>query len=243
MVDSFAVSQGGDAPVIRVGDVLGKSFGLFAGRWAPFVGLALVAFAPRFVFELAVPQAGGAVFVTWLLQTACTSLADAAIIYGVVQELRGRGFTFQESLSAGFGRMGVVLGLSLGVGILVFLAAILLVIPGVIVATVYAVAIPVCVAERLGVGASMTRSGFLTRGNRWRIFGILLLVGIVTIVDLLPLRAVAAFVGGLRLEQVVAYLIEAAAGAFNAVVAGVLYYQLRVGKEGVDIERIAAVFD
>ena len=31
--------------------------------------------------------------------------------------------------------------------------------------------------------------------------------------------------------------------AFNAVVAGVFYYQLRVTKEGVDIEHIASVFD
>ena len=44
-------------------------------------------------------------------------------------------------------------------------------------------------------------------------------------------------------RDVAVYLIEAAAGAFNAVTAGVLYYQLRVAKEGVDIERIASVFD
>jgi hypothetical protein len=54
---------------------------------------------------------------------------------------------------------------------------------------------------------------------------------------------VVAFVGGEALANVAAYLIEAIVGAFNAVVAGVLYYQLRAAKEGVDIDKIAAVFD
>ena len=83
---------------------------------------------------------------------ACTSLADAAIIYGVVQELRGRGFIFSNSLRAGFDRLGAVIGLSLAVGLCITLAAILLLIPGLIVWCIYAVAMPVCVVERLGVG-------------------------------------------------------------------------------------------
>jgi hypothetical protein len=32
-------------------------------------------------------------------------------------------------------------------------------------------------------------------------------------------------------------------GAFNGVIVGVFYYQLRVAKEGVDIDQIAKVFD
>jgi hypothetical protein len=36
---------------------------------------------------------------------------------------------------------------------------------------------------------------------------------------------------------------QAIASAFGAVVAGVFYHQLRVAKDGVDIEIIAGVFD
>jgi hypothetical protein len=243
MVDSFVVSPVAETPAIRVGDVLSKSWSLFVGRWAPFVGLALIAFAPQFLFSVLIPKSGGVAIIGSILQIACTSLADAAIIYGVVQVLRGRDFTFGNSLQFGFARLGPVVGLSLVVGILAGLGAILLLVPGFIVMTMYAVAIPVCVAEQLGVFASMSRSAFLTKGNRWRIFGIVILVGLATMLVAGLVGFVIALVGGVRVVDIALYPIEAIAGAFNAVMVGVLYYQLRVAKEGVDIEKIAAVFD
>src|ERR1700676_3250401 len=78
MVDSFVVSPVGDAPAIRVGDVLSKSWSLFISRWGPFIGLALVAFAPQLLFSVLVPRVSSLVFVGSILQMACTSLADAA---------------------------------------------------------------------------------------------------------------------------------------------------------------------
>jgi hypothetical protein len=245
MANSFAVNQAGVAPAIRVGDVLSKSFSLFSARLAPFTAIALVAFAPEFLFELLVVNRSGAaaVLLGIALKVASGALANASILYGVVQELRGRGFTFAESLSSGLSRLGAVIGVSLLVGLLAGLAAILLVIPGFIVWTVYAIAVPVCVAERLGVLESMSRSAFLTKGNRWRIFGILFLVFVAMVlvgglVGFFGLR-----IGGVTLVTILQYPLQAIAGAFNAVALGVLYYQLRVAKEGVDIEKIASVFD
>jgi uncharacterized membrane protein len=249
MVDSFVLNQTAPAPAIRVGDVLSRSFGLFAARWAPFVGLSLVAYAPSLIFGLLFtgsPGTSSAVALTLpttVIRLFCSALANAAIIYGVVQELRGRSFTFAESLNIGFGRTGAVVGLSLLVGILVMLAMILLVVPGIIVWCVYAVALPVCVAERLGPRASMKRSSFLTKGNRWRIFGIFVLILIAGAVLGGILGGLAAAIGGLHLVLLATYLIQALFGAFNAVAIGVLYYQLRVVREGADIEKIASVFD
>jgi MFS family permease len=243
MVDSFAASPAVETPAIRVGDVLGKAWSLFVARIGPFIGLALIAFAPDFLFSLLVPKTSGVAIIGSILQIVCTSLADAAIIYGVVQELRGRGFTFAESLSTGFGRLGPVFGLSLVVGILAGLGALLFLVPGLIVMTMFYVAIPACVAERLGVGDSMKRSAFLTKGNRWRIFGIVLIVILATMIVGGLVGVLVALVGGVTLVDIALYPIQAIAGAFGAVVVGVLYYQLRVVKEGVDIETIAAVFD
>jgi hypothetical protein len=251
MVDSFVLNQTGPAPAIRVGDVLSRSFSLFAARWAPFVGLSLIAYAPNLILGLLLTGSAGisggagpvGVFVTTIIQFVCSALANAAIIYGVVQELRGRGFTFSESLSVGFGRTGAVVGLSLLVGVLVGVASLLLLIPGIIVWCIYSVAIPVCVAERLGPRASMTRSSFLTKGNRWRIFGIILVIVLASMVFGAIFGGLAAMIGGFLLVQIVSFVIEALFGAFNAVAIGVLYYQLRVVREGADIEKIAAVFD
>jgi MFS family permease len=249
MVNSFAVNETGAPAAIRVGDVLADSLRLFLARAVPFIGLSIIAFAPTFILGLFVSGAAASSstallgFITVIVRLACSSLANAAIIYGVVQELRGRGFTFSDSLRIGFGRLGPVIGLSLLVGVLVTLAAILLVVPGIIVWTIYAVVVPVCVVETLGPTASMSRSAFLTKGNRWRIFGVFALIFIASIVVGGIVGGLAGLTGGLRLVQVATFAIEAIIGAFNAVVVGVLYYQLRVAREGADIEKIAAVFD
>jgi hypothetical protein len=250
MADSFVVGQTSAPAAIRVGDVLADSLRLFLARAVPFIGLSLIAYAPTFIFGLLITasspgtsNAAALSFLTIIIRLACSSLANAAIIYGVVQELRGRGFTFSDSLRIGFGRMGVVIGLSLLVGILVGLAAILLVVPGLIVWCVYAVAVPVCIVESLGPRASMTRSSFLTKGNRWRIFGLFVVILIASIVIGAIIGFLAGTAGGIRLVQIASFLIESVVGAFNAVAVGVLYYQLRVAKEGADIEKIASVFD
>jgi hypothetical protein len=233
-----------DDVAIRVGDILNKTVRLFASRWATFTALAFVAFAPEFVYELLVPNPSRAWrLLNWILQCACPALADAAIVYGVLQQLRDREFTFFESLSVGFRRMGVVACLSLAFGLSVALTMLLLVVPGLIVWCMYAVAIPVCVAERLGVGASLNRSSYLTKGNRWRIFGTVGVVLIATMAAGAVLDALAALAGGERLGDIVMIPLQAVAGAVNAVAASVLYYRLRVVREGADIDKIAAVFD
>jgi hypothetical protein len=252
MVNSFVADQTGAPAAIRVGDVFNRAINLFSARWAPFIGLSLVAYAPNFLYSVATAGAAGTQglsaaslqgFLLVVIRLACSSLASAAIIYGVVQELRGRAFTFSDSLRIGFGRVGAVIGLSLLVGILVALAMILLVVPGIIVLCIFAVAVPVCVVESLGPRASMSRSSFLTKGNRWRIFGIFVVIFIASLIFGAIVGFVAAKLGGLRLVQISVFLIEGIVGAFNSVTVGVLYYQLRVAREGADIEKIASVFD
>ena len=253
MANSFVADQTSMPAAIRVGDVFNRAIGLFTSRWAPFIGLSLVAYAPNFLYSLAMTGAPGAQalsaaaslqgFLLVVIRLACSSLASAAIIYGVVQELRGRPFTFADSLRIGFGRIGAVIGLSLLVGILVALAMILFIVPGIIVLCIFAVAVPVCVVEGLGPRASMSRSSFLTKGNRWRIFGIFVVIFIASLIFGAIVGFVAARLGGLPLVQISVFLIEGIVGAFNSVTVGVLYYLLRVAREGADIEKIASVFD
>ena len=171
-----SVSPVSATPAIRVGDVLGKAWRLYLSRFGSFSLLAMVAYSPQVVFTLLSPKTPAFLGLTYILGVICSSLANAAIIYGVIQVLRGQTFTFAESMRIGLGRLGPILVLSLVIGLLSVLGLIFLIVPGFIVMAIYAVALTVCVAERAGVGASMRRSAYLTKGNRWRIFGIQLLV-------------------------------------------------------------------
>ena len=250
MVNSFVVNQTGAPAAIRVGDVLADSLRLFLARAVPFIGLSLIAYRADVH-----PRVG--LFGRRRKDRASRSSAIFTVIIPARlhfarqrrDHLRRRaGITRPRLHVLGFAAHRIwparpVIGLSLLVGILVTLAAILLLVPGIIVWCVYAVVVPVCVVETLGPTASMTRSSFLTKGNRWRIFGVFALIFIASLVVGAIVGYLAGITGGIRLVQVATFAIEAVIGAFNAVVVGVLYYQLRVAREGADIEKIASVFD
>ncbi len=54
------------------------------------------------------------------------------------------------------------------------------------------VAVPVCVIEKQGVIASLSRSRALTKGYRWQIFGLFLLVMVIGFIGLFILSRLAA---------------------------------------------------
>ena len=136
-----------------------------------------------------------------------------------------------------------MVGAALLVGILTGLAALALIVPGIMVACAFYVAVPACVIERIGPRASLKRSGELTRGNRWGVFGLVILVAVGTIILAGALAALGAVIGGAVLATIFTFVAEVVVEAFGAVVTAVVYHDLRVAKEGVDIDQIAGVFD
>jgi len=111
----------------------------------------------------------------------------------------------------------------------------------------YFAAAPVCIAEQADIGVSLSRSRFLTRGHRWQIFRAFTLIFVCNLIVSLMARMIATRIGadaglvGADTERLIAsYLVQAVFLAFIAVVAAVLYRQLRVAKGGSDI---ASVFD
>ena len=126
----------------------------------------------------------------------------------------------------------------------------------------WAVAVPVAVVEHDRRHGLVGRSRALTRDRRWRIFGTVLVAGLI----LASLKACsseqsdhphqehgrAASIEGLTelghpsrtvALAVTQWAFNALDLAFYACLLATLYYYLRRDKEGVDIEQIAAVFD
>lgn len=105
------------------------------------------------------------------------------------------------------------------------------------------------VLENLGVIESMKRSWSLTRGFFWRILGITLLVQIIVglisgmvggVIGLIQLLALAASPGAMGiLMAVTAFLtalVQAVVLPFSAAVTALIYIDVRMRKEGLDVE-------
>jgi uncharacterized membrane protein len=105
------------------------------------------------------------------------------------------------------------------------------------------VAVAACVVERRGPFAAMGRSNQLTKGHRWKIFGLLILLILVSVLAALLIGLILTPLGSTILTFIVNVVWSAIWGAYYATAVAVSYHDLRVAKEGVDIEQIASVFD
>jgi len=235
---------------IRVGEVFRRAFEVLLGDFGKFIALTAITWSPYLLLTLLTLSPGdpgggtlALLGLTGILWGVLTILGQAAILYGAVQKMRGQDFTIGASLGRGFGRFLPILGLFICLGVAVGLGFVLLVIPGVMLAVMWYVALPACVVERRGPIESLQRSGFLTKGNRWRIFGIAVVIYIVNTVVQLVVAQVLSAIAGQMISALGVFAWMSLLQAFSAITVAVAYHDLRVAREGADIEQIAAVFD
>jgi hypothetical protein len=135
----------------------------------------------------------------------------------------------------------IAAGFLAGIGIMI--GFILIIVPGLILITIWSVIAPVIVVERKGVIEAFGRSRELVKGNGWRVFGVILTVIVIFIVVGLLLGALAvSLVDDSTGANIVANLIGSTLTApVTALVASVLYFRLRRIKEGAVPEAGAPV--
>ena len=236
----------------RIGSVLARGFGVLFRNIVPFGLMAIVLTAPQWIYRLiSSPQAGmgdpGLQVVVTLVIWLLSFLLIGAVVYGTVSELRGQRAGLGECVARGVAVIPPVLGVAILTALAIWLGSILFLVPGVIALVMLWVAIPVAVVERPGVLASLGRSRSLTKGSRWRVFGLIALVGMIWMLAVWVVIAISVFSGfgpgTLTAMMVALWILTALSTALYAVVSAVGYHDLRVAKEGVDAEQIAAVFD
>jgi hypothetical protein len=224
-----------------VGSAISATISTLLGNLASFVGLALLVGVPSLLLTLGDAHE----LIISLVDLVLGQVVTITLIYGTVQSLRGSKVGIGECLSQGINRLPAALGVAILSGLGIIVGLILLVVPGLYLATQWAVAIPAAVVEQTGVGGAFSRSSNLTDGRRWRVFGALAVSWIVTI----GIGVVFGLVMGSRPDtnetpmSIMVWIIGALTQAFMSTLSGVLYTFLRRDKEGTDIESIASVFD
>jgi hypothetical protein len=234
----------------RVGRVFNRTSSVLSRNFLAFFVVIAVANLPSLLLFKGPSAAAGDAVRTAILAAAgglllivLSVLSQAVVLYGAFQDMRGRKVDLVESLRVGLRRFFPIVGLAIAMTLLAGLAAIFFIIPGLILLTMWFVATPVCVVEQLGPSASLRRSSQLTKGHRWKIFGLMLLLLIVSAVVTPMIEVALNAIGGTLLTAIGSVVWNGIWGAFYAISVVVTYHDLRVAKEGIDIEQIAAVFD
>jgi hypothetical protein len=170
---------------MRAGEVIGEAWGLYKAHWRHLLPIAFVVYLVLSLFTLLL-----VVLLGWVgaIASAFVSLAGVFWIQGAlvaaVEDIRdGRAdMSMGETLSRvrprlnTLGLAGILAALGITIGL------VLLIVPGLFLATIWALIVPVIMLEGASVGQSFGRSRELVRGNGWSVFGLIVLVFLILLV-------------------------------------------------------------
>jgi hypothetical protein len=116
---------------------------------------------------------------------------------------------------------GILAGLGIGIGF------VLLVVPGLFLATIWAVIAPVIVVEHRGVFEAFGRSRQLVKGQGWPVLGTIVVAYLIAFVASIVFAAIgAAIADGVIISVVFSALASTITAPITALVAAVLYFRL-----------------
>jgi len=170
--------------------------------------------------------------VLFVVSIIVSAVMQGALIHAVSEQTVRQTSNFGQSYGAAWQRVGNLIGACLLVGLAVSLMAITII--GIPVAIYFGVRwcfiLQAILIEGTGITESLSRSSNLVEGNWWRVFGIMLLVGLIVWVISFGLSFIPVI--GSIIGAVVATPIMAAAQTL-------LYYDLRHRKGGYTAETLA----
>lgn len=176
---------------------------------------------------------------------------QAAGIKILVADLRGEAMSVGDSLRQSMVHILPLFAIIILYALAVWAGAILLFVPGIMIAVAFSVVVPIRVVERTGIFAAFGRSRQLTRNNRWRITGLVLVyivmagAGEMVVFSLFGgIASMATLARGPAIGMAIALQIFGLAlGLVGLAGSCSLYAELRRIKDGVGSGDLAAVFD
>ncbi len=173
---------------MTLGELLDRTFLLYREHFMLFVGLIALPHLALLAVQLAGVVLGRPSTSSMLLMVPITTLAyllvvavsQGATVIAVSRLHLGREASI-SSLFAGLeGRIATISLLMMRVSIYIAVGLLLLIVPGVLMALKWSLAIPVVVLEQTGGSATLSRSAALTEGCRLRILAIYFLFLVLT---------------------------------------------------------------
>ncbi len=254
---------------LSTGELLDRTFSLYRSNFGLFLGifalphLIVLAFQclgvavrspanqlsnilSTFFFSL------GAAFLTVIAAAA----SQAATVVAVSQVHLDRPASVMDSFSRVKGEIGGVIGLSILVGLGVGLGFIALIVPGVLLALMWSLAVPVKILENKGATDAMSRSSDLTKGDRGRIFVIWLLFIVLSfavswllqwpilLAAGIGARGMRGMASGWQVASLVAtFVSQCLVGPLATIAFSLVYYDERVRKEAFDLQLMMMTLD
>ncbi|RWH79235.1 MAG: hypothetical protein EOQ86_15210 [Mesorhizobium sp.] len=169
-------------------------------------------------------------------------LLQASLVRATIEDLNGKQPSFGDCVAKAVSFLLPTFAIALLVGLGVVLGLMLLIVPGIMLALRWSVAVPALVQERLGVFGSMARSRDLTKGSRWALFGLFIILIIIAIAIELALGTATDLFGGGVVGAVLGALVTSVTSMAMSIATAVSYVELRQVREGTSVDELAEIF-
>ncbi len=237
---------------MTVGMILDAAIRIYFRNFWLLVGIAAVGYLPQLLLPLLVALAQaldsdlsmliimlGALgnLVWWLLLYPWTL---GAATYAISRIYLGEEADLWKALRVALDEVGTLFLTSLIVSVIVFIGLLLLIVPGILWWLSYSLIVPVIMLEGTNSQEARWRSRELTRNYRGRILVLFVIVIFLQFVaQLAAIGLVGALFENILLTQAVQWVATVLAVPLPIVLTILLYYDLRIRKEGFDLELLS----
>ena len=211
--------------------MISETFSIYGRHAGVLLGSAVVIFGVIGIINGFLYDEGGIV-VTLIIQIL--NLLGSAIFAGMVvkvvqAERQGQTTSVGEMFESVAGVLGTLIGNGILKAIAVGIGLFLLIVPGVFLATIWAVTAPAIVVERVGVIDAFSRSWELVQGNFWPVLGAFVLGFLIVIGVSIVASAIGVAIGlaGLIILVIIAGIITA---PVLALISAILFFDLGGGQ-------------
>lgn len=253
---------------LGVGEILDTAFRVYRNRFKDLIIAVAIPMVPLVALQVLVtlssrsdtdPTTGattnanvvlGGLGATLIIGLIAGALAEGASVRILADQYLGTSTSWQESLRYAFGRLGSIVWVALLMAVLEGIGLFVCIIPGVYLWAAFAVSIPVLLIENTRGSQALSRSRLLVSGRWWPTFGTLLVVWLLA--SFLRGISSALLTGGFvatsgvttstaatALSGVVGGIITIVFAPLTAAVVTIIYFDLRIRKEGFDVALMA----
>jgi hypothetical protein len=247
-----------------VGELLDGAFSLYRRNFISFFAIALVPYVPLVLVWLVLPMFAGAdeealINSTTILSLPYSTLASiliwAALVYGSMRGYEDADVTASEALKVGVRKLLPAAVATIIAVFLIMIGIIFLLIPGLILASMFFGIIPAIVVEDRGPFEAFGRSRKLSKGARLRILGVIVLALLIAALPVMAFSFIAGVAAATRMGsganatlslgwqaivQAGSFVLSALTTPYSVAALTLLYIDRRARTEAPDLEEAAA---
>jgi hypothetical protein len=245
---------------MTTGALLDRAFRLYTSNFSLMLGITAAAYVPFYLIMVVIEsrvginvQAPSGGLSTLLFQivfmilwaSIAFPIASGAATYAISERYLGNEVTIGEALGLALSRFWTLSLAQITATIRVMFGFLLLIVPGILWMLSYALIVPAVLIEGQKATPSLRRSRDLVKGQRGKVFCVMFIINLLQGILALGVSMISGMIfnsdsaGGAVLHSAMNNLLSIFLTPLGIVATILLYYDMRIRKEGFDLEMLS----